>query len=85
SGRSRSYVAKILNRYWYYGSHVNALLPLWRNCGTNQSLPEVPSFDQDPELGKSGPKTKYGSPYRGVTLQDIKHIRRFAKTIPNGG
>ncbi|EOX4450187.1 integrase [Vibrio alginolyticus] len=85
SGRSRSYVAKILNRYWYYGSHVNALLPLWRNCGTNQSLPEAPSFDQDPELGKSGPKTRYGSPYRGVTQQDIKHIRRFAKTIPNGG
>ncbi|MFN0722523.1 hypothetical protein BCU39_013505 [Vibrio cyclitrophicus] len=46
SGRSRSYVAKILNRYWYYGSHINALLPLWRNCGTNQSLPESPSFDQ---------------------------------------
>jgi hypothetical protein len=84
SGRSRSYVAKILNRYWYYGSHINALLPLWRNCGSNPFLPESPESIQDPELGKNGPKTKYGNPYRGVTKKDIANIKLFSKGIPNG-
>ncbi|CAH6845149.1 Integrase [Vibrio chagasii] len=84
SGRSRSYVAKILNRYWYYGSHINALLPLWRNCGTNQSLPDSPESVQDPEFGKNGPRTKYGNPYRGATKKDIANIKLFSKGIPNG-
>ncbi|MEF1308098.1 integrase, partial [Vibrio owensii] len=61
SGRSRKYVSKTLNRYWYFGSHKNALLPLWRNCGSNSTLPEKPVFDEvQCSINKSGPKTRYG-------------------------
>ncbi|RZR09485.1 integrase [Vibrio vulnificus] len=87
SGRSRKYVSQTLNRYWYFGSHKNALLPLWRNCGSNSTLPEKPVFDDEGQcsVNKSGPKTRYGSEYRGATQEDIKNINKFAKKIPKGG
>mgnify|MGYP001226935731 CR=1 FL=1 len=87
SAHKRKYVSQKLNRYWYFGSHKNALLPLWRECGSNQTLPVKPAIDIKGNIkldNKSGPKTRYGNPYRGITEQDLKAIEKFAKKIPSG-
>lgn len=87
SKRSRKYVAGSLNRYWFYGSHKNALLPLWRNCGSNPTLPDKPEMNKQGHItlsGKSGPKARYGNPFRGMTLQDLDNIKKFSRKIPSG-
>ncbi|MDW2144906.1 integrase, partial [Vibrio sp. 1833] len=58
-----------------------------RNCGSNSTLPEKPVFDDEGQcsVNKSGPKTRYGSEYRGAIQEDIKNINKFAKKIPKGG
>lgn len=87
SNRSRKYVAGTLNRYWFHGSHKNALLPLWRNCGSNPTLPNKPKMDKQGNVAlnsKSGPKTKYGKTFRGITEQDLDNIKKFSKAIPSG-
>jgi putative transposase len=87
SGRSKSYVSKMLNRFWRFGSHKNALLPLWRKCGNNSTIPKSPKITTLGEVNlvsKHGPKTKYGASYRGVTERDVTNIKAFAKKIPSG-
>ncbi|PMH81496.1 Mu transposase C-terminal domain-containing protein, partial [Vibrio cyclitrophicus] len=84
---SRKYVSGKLNSYWRYGSHKNALLPSWRNCGSNPTLPNKPQIDKQGHAdlnNKSGPKTRFGSPFRGITKQDLDNIKKFSNQIPSG-
>lgn len=81
SGRSRKYICAQLNSYFFFGAFPNSLLPHYFNCGSNFQLPDVPLGQK---ATKSGPITRYGTPYRGVTQRDIIQIERFSKSIKSG-
>ncbi len=86
SGLSKKYITSRLNRYFYFGGIKNSLLPHYFKCGKNNQLPIEPVMREGTVClkSKSGPETRYGTPYRGVTQQDIKQIEQFSKTIRSG-
>ncbi|WP_421201010.1 transposase [Aeromonas enteropelogenes] len=86
SGLSKKYIASKLNRYFQYGGIENSLLPRYFMCGKANQLPIQPMIQNGTVCirSKTGPKTRYGTPYRGVTQQDIKQIEQFSKTIRSG-
>jgi len=87
SGRSKKYVSSRLNRYFRWGSFDNALLPHYRNCGSNHSLRAAPAMPKGSSLkpiSKPGPETRFGNAYRAVTDEDVANIKTFSKSIPSG-
>lgn len=84
SGRSKKYVQSAINRYFRFGAVPNALLPQYFLCGKNYRGPEKPIFRKDGKTclkSKPGRPTKYGDPYRHITLEDKAQIRAFSERL----
>lgn len=87
SGKSHSYIHNKTHQWFRGGGMLNALLPRFKNCGTNHTLPAKPIINSDGSVciaAKPGKPTKYGLPFRQVTQQDLKKIEAFSKKIPQG-
>ncbi|RYV01885.1 transposase [Shewanella sp. OPT22] len=83
-GRSKKYVQAAINRYFRHGSVPNALLPHYDVCGKNYKGPEKPVYKKDGQTclkSKPGPNTKYGNPFRHITLEDKRKILEFSKKL----
>ena len=84
SGRSRKYIQSMINRYYRYGTVPNALLPQYFLSGKNYKGPVKPIYKKGGKSclkSKPGRPTKYGNPYRHITLEDKVQIRAFSERL----